>query len=104
MSDSLPELADVAKVGGGLGVGGVVTLLLGRVLRNEDKVLDRLEGLHRELGEVRTQLAVLLNANDSRDSAIKTLQAQSMAQARTISRLEIAVAKLGVKVSDGDGA
>lgn len=103
MSDNLPELADVAKVGGGLGVGGVLTMLLGRVLKNEDKVLDRLEGLHRELGEVRTQLAVLLNANDSRDSAIKALQGQVNGQGRTISRLEVAIAKLGVKVADGDG-
>lgn len=103
MSDGFPEVADLAKVGGGLGVGGVVTLLLGRVLRSEDKVLERLERLHAELGEVRTQLAVLINANDTRDASLRAVQAQVNSQQRTISRLEVAIAKLGVKVSDGEG-
>jgi chromosome segregation ATPase len=94
----MPDLSEAAKWGGSAGAGGVLAMVLGRLFSGNDKVLERLEQLHNELADVKTQLAVLINANDNRDSAIKALQAAVDGHQRSISALELAIVKIEAKL------
>lgn len=96
MSDPsvLPDVTDVAKVGGGGAVASLLTVLAGRLFGSQDKVIARLDALQAMVMDSGTKLAVLVSASERRDADVEKLQAVVEAQGQRLARLEAVLEQL----------
>lgn len=94
MSDPiLPEGAgELAKLGSASGFGSIVTLLLGRLFRSQDKaseqILVEVKALTVSVGALTSQLAVLTSGTVRRDADVARLEEEVRAQGKEIAALK----------------
>lgn len=89
----LPDMGDLAKVGGGGAAASLLTLIAGRLFGSQDKVLARLELLQSQVQDMSTKLAVLVAASERRDSDFARLTNQVDEHSKQLARLEAVVSK-----------
>lgn len=103
MSDPslIPEPGDLAKVGGGLGAGGLFTLLLSRIFGGQDKVLGRIDALQITMGTTAEKVALMAQSlervNEDKAEAreeAKQLRELVSKQGERITRLEAKLEQL----------
>lgn len=100
MSDPiLPEGAgELAKLGGASGLGSLVTLLLGRLFKSQDKaseqILVEVKALTVSVGALTSQLAVLTSGTVRRDADVARLEEEVRAQGKEIAALKATIEQI----------
>lgn len=100
MSDPiLPEGAgELAKLGSAGGLGGLLTMLLGRVFKSHDKaseqILVEVKALTVSVGALTSQLAVLTSGTTRRDADVARLEEEVRAQGKEIAALRATVEQM----------
>jgi hypothetical protein len=90
----IPEPGELAKLGSAGGVGGLLTLLIGRMFGGQDKVLARLDVLQAGVSQLSQQLAVLASGTERRDHDVARLETTVAEQGKSIARLEALVEQI----------
>lgn len=100
MSDPiLPEgVGELGKLGASGGIGSILTLLLGRLFKSQDKaseqILVEVKALTVSVGALTSQLAVLTSGTVRRDADVARLEEEVRVQGKEIAAIKATIEQI----------